>query len=92
MFSFRSMLPCMPFDTPEEALLFDIRHALRTFKYAPPPKSKTAAMREWKDRLAKHILEHLDRCQWELRCKPAQEIGAGAVMPPQPKNMSTIGE
>jgi len=38
-------------------------------------------MREWKDRLANHILEHLERRQWELRCKKPQEIGAGAVMP-----------
>jgi hypothetical protein len=60
----------MPFDTPEVALLFDIRHALRTFKFAPPRKCERAAMREWKDRVAKHILEHLLRAQWELRCKP----------------------
>jgi hypothetical protein len=73
----------MPFDTIEEALLFDIRHALRTFKYAPPPKSHTTAMREWKDRLAQHILEHLLRAQWELRCKEARETGAGALIPVQ---------
>ncbi len=78
----------MPFDTLEEALLFDIRHALRT--YAPPPKSHTAAMREWKDRLAKHILDHLERCQWELRRKPAQEIGAGAVMPWPQDNLVSV--
>lgn len=44
----------MPFDTPEEAPLFDISHALRTFKYAPPLKSHIAAISEWKDRLAQH--------------------------------------
>ncbi len=49
----------MPFDTPEEALLFDIRHALRTFRFSPPRKCKGAATREWKDRLAKHALENL---------------------------------
>ncbi len=30
-------------------------------------KCEGAAMREWKDRLAQHILAHLLRCQWELR-------------------------
>ena len=69
----------MPFDTPEEALLFDIRHALRTFKFAPPPKSHRAATGEWKDRMANHILGHLQRCRWDQTRKPAQEIGAGGI-------------
>lgn len=73
----------MLFDTLEEALLFDIRHALRTFKFAPPPKSHTAAMREWKDRLAKHILEHLLCTLWDLRQKPPQDMATGALVPNQ---------
>jgi hypothetical protein len=71
----------MPFDTLEEALLFDLRHALRTWRHAPPPKSHAAAMVEWKDMLAKHIFEHLQRCQWDLQRKPPRGVGAGAVMP-----------
>ncbi len=62
----------MPLDTPEEALVFDIRHALRTFTYAPPRKCHAAAMREWKDRLAQHVL----RCQWDLRCKETRDVDA----------------
>jgi hypothetical protein len=46
----------MPFDTPEQALLFDIKFAVKSFKHAPPPKSYTAAMSDWKDLLAKHII------------------------------------
>ncbi len=67
----------MPFDTPEEALLFDIRYALRTFRYAPPRKREGAAMREWKEPLAKHVLEHLLRCEWELRWKGGEIVPRG---------------
>jgi hypothetical protein len=33
----------MPFDTAEQALLFDIKFAVISFKHAPPPKSHRAA-------------------------------------------------
>ena len=68
----------MPFDTPEQALFFDIKFAVMSFKYAPPPKSHTAATSEWKERLAKHVLEHLRRSQWEFRQKDPQGIGPSA--------------
>jgi hypothetical protein len=73
----------MPFDTPEEALLFDIKFAVMSFKYAPPPKSHRAEMSQWKETLAKHILEHLQRCQWDLQRRSAREMGAGAIIPPK---------
>jgi hypothetical protein len=84
VFSFRSNLAFMPFDTPEEALLFDIRQALRSFKFAPPPKSHKAATAEWKDRLAAHVLERLQRC-WQFQHREPVEMGAGAIIP-QPKS------
>ena len=74
----------MPFDTQEEHLLFDIRHALRSFKHAPPPKSHKAAMSQWNDWLAAHVFEHLQRC-WQFQPKEPVEMGAGAIIP-QPKS------
>ena len=71
----------MAFKTPEEDLLFTIRQALRSFKFAPPRKSHQAATSQWKEWMAEHILAHLLRCQWEFKRKPAQEIGTGAIMP-----------
>ncbi len=46
----------IPRDTFEELISNRIRHALRTFKYAPPRKCEGAAMRTWKDWLPKHML------------------------------------
>jgi hypothetical protein len=46
-------------------LLFDIRHALRSFKHAPPPKSHKAAMSQWNDWLVEHVFEQLQRC-WQF--------------------------
>ena len=74
----------MPFDSLEESLLFDNRQALRSFKHAPPPKSHKAATSEWKDRLAAHVLERLQRC-WQFQAKEPVEMGAGAIIP-QPKS------
>jgi hypothetical protein len=71
----------MPFDTPEQALLFDIRYALLSFKHAPPRKSHTAAMSEWKDRLANHVFEHLQRAQWEFKQKEPKRGPAVPHMP-----------
>jgi hypothetical protein len=73
----------MPFDTPEESLLFDIRHALRTFHTAQPKKKDGAALGAWKDILAGHILAHLLRCGWRLTKAPAQDMGPGALIPRQ---------
>ncbi len=72
----------MPFDTPEESLLFDIRHALRTFRTAQPKKKDEAPLGVWKDLLAEHILEHLLRCGWRLTKAPKRDISAGAIIPP----------
>ena len=74
----------MPFDTPEEALLFDIEQALRSFKFAPPLKKDRAEMAWWKEQAARHILAHLLQCNWELRRKESRETGAGALMMPPP--------
>ena len=68
----------MPFDTPEQALLFAIKCAIRSFKYAPPRKNQTAAMSDWKDLLAEHVMEHLGRCRWEFKQKEPQGIGPSA--------------
>jgi hypothetical protein len=74
----------MPFDTPEEALLFDIRQALRSFKFAPPPKSHKAAMSQWQGWLAEHVFEQLQRC-WQFQHREPVEMGAGAIIT-QPKS------
>jgi hypothetical protein len=66
----------MPFDTPEQALLFNIKFAVKSFERAPPPKSHTAATSDWKDRLAKYIFEHLQRAQWDLKQKEPAGISA----------------
>jgi hypothetical protein len=71
----------MPFDTPEQALLFDIKFAVISFKQAPPPKSHRAATSDWKERLAKHIFAHLQRAQWDLQQKPGKDISFSALMP-----------
>ncbi len=71
----------MPFDSLEESLLFDIRQALRSFRHAPPPKSHKAATSEWKDWVAAHVFEHLQRC-WHFQHKEPVETGAGAIIPP----------
>jgi hypothetical protein len=68
----------MPFDTPEQALLFDIKFAVKSFKHVPPPKSHTAAVSDWKERLADHILEHLQRSQWEFKRKEPKGIAPSA--------------
>jgi hypothetical protein len=68
----------MPFDTPEQALLFDIKFAIKSFKHAPPPKSHRAATEQWKDWLAQHIFEHLQRAQWEFKQKEPLGIGPSA--------------
>jgi hypothetical protein len=68
----------MPFHTQEEALGFDIKFAIHSFKYAPPRKKDTAAMCQWKDWLAKHVMEHLQRSQWEFKRKEQSEIGPSA--------------
>ena len=68
----------MSFDTPEQALLFDIKYAVKSFKHAPPLKSHTAAMSDWKERLAEHILAHLQRAQWDLKHKEPKGIAPAA--------------
>jgi hypothetical protein len=71
----------MPFDTPEQALLFDLTFAVKSFPHAPPPKNHGAAMREWKERLAKHVMEHLQLAQWEFRQKEPQYRPPSVHMP-----------
>ena len=67
----------MPFDTPEQALLFDIKFAVKSFKHAPPPKSHREETERWKDWLAKHVMEHLQRSQWEFKQKEPPELAPG---------------
>jgi hypothetical protein len=57
-------------------------------KRAPPRKSHQAAMSQWKDWMAEHIDAHLLRYRWELRRKPAPEIGAGMIMPKRDEDAS----
>jgi hypothetical protein len=71
----------MPFDTPEQALLFAIKCAIRSFKYAPPRKNQTAAMSEWRDLLAQHVMEHLQRCGSVFKQKEQQLGPAPSHMP-----------
>jgi hypothetical protein len=70
----------MPFDSPEKALLFSIKFAISSFKHAPPPKSRRAETEQWEERLAKHVLEHLQRSQWEFKQKePPPPLAPGTV-------------
>jgi hypothetical protein len=60
----------MLFDTPEQALLLDIKFATKSFQHAPPPKSHTAAMSDWKERLA--------GAQWDLQRREPQGVAPSA--------------
>jgi hypothetical protein len=71
----------MPFDTPEQALLFAIKCAVRSFNYAPPRKNQTGAMSDWQELLAEHMMEHLHRCGWEFKQKEAHIAPGPANMP-----------
>jgi hypothetical protein len=59
-------------------LLFDINFAVKSFEHAPPPKSHTAAMSDWKERLAEHVMKHLERARWEFKQKEPQGIAPSA--------------
>jgi hypothetical protein len=59
----------MPFKTPEEDLLFNLRYAITSFSSAPPPKKDRVAMEAWKDWLARHVFEHLQRSGWDFKKK-----------------------
>jgi hypothetical protein len=71
----------MPFETPEQALLFDIEFAVKRFRFASPLKKDRAAMSQWKEMLAAHVLEHLQRCGWRFERGEPREMGAGAIIP-----------
>src|SRR5262245_60393340 len=77
---------CMPFDTPEQALLFNIKIAIQSFEYAPPRKNQTAAMSDWKEPLAKYVFEHLQRAQWEFRQKESRLVGPSPAHMPLRKD------
>jgi hypothetical protein len=43
----------------------------------PPRKCEGAAMGEWKDRLAQHVLQHLLRRNWRLECRQGEIVPRG---------------
>jgi hypothetical protein len=54
---------------------------VKSFPHAPPPKSHSASMSAWKERLAKHVMEHLERAQWEFKQKEPQYQRRSVHMP-----------
>jgi hypothetical protein len=73
----------MPFDTLEEDLLFSINYAMQSFNHAPRFKKDRAAMISWKEWLARHVFEHLQRSGWEFTKKEIQYISPARAVPPK---------
>jgi len=68
---------------PEQALLFNIKFAVKSFKHAPPPRSHRDETERWKDGLAKHVMEHLQRAQWEFKQNEPPPLDPGRTTPPE---------
>jgi len=52
----------MPFDSERDALIFDLRMALLSFRIGPPNERSDSIRRIQ----AAHIIAHLERCGWQI--------------------------